>query len=266
VRTDILTQVIQPGRFSSPEQGLTFHIRDRAPSGELLGVVMHDATKGSETKSYLAERALVVKKGDNAYVIMSDGHYVHRPEAGDASKIAAFKKYIIDLDKLQEKESEVLDLKPRERFLGELMWPEETSSSFKSHPGQFRAELHERFASPFYPIAFVLIALATVGQAQSTRQNRVEKIVAGFTLATATRFAGLAANNIVVTNSTLTGLLYAIPIGSALIAAGMMVRLSRPHATFSLGDRLHDLAAPIAARLRALRSSAASAAARRRGS
>ena len=34
VRTDILTQVIQPGHFSSPEDDLTFHIRERTLNGE----------------------------------------------------------------------------------------------------------------------------------------------------------------------------------------------------------------------------------------
>ena len=36
MRTDLLTQVIQPGRFSSPETNLTFHIRERALNGELF--------------------------------------------------------------------------------------------------------------------------------------------------------------------------------------------------------------------------------------
>jgi lipopolysaccharide export system permease protein len=238
VRTDLLTQVIQPGRFSSPEQGMTFHIRDRAPNGELLGVIMHDATKGAQTKTYLAERAVVVKKGDNAYVIMSDGHWIHRSGQGEGSKIAAFKKYIVDLDQFEEKDEEALDLKPRERYFSELVAPEETSKGYKSNPGQFRAELHERFASPIFPIAFVLIALATVGQAQSTRQNRVEKIVAGFLMATASRIAGLAANNLVVLNAAMTPLLYAIPIGAGAFATIMVVRLARPHASISLLDRL----------------------------
>jgi lipopolysaccharide export system permease protein len=43
VRTDLMAQVIQPWRFTSPEQKLTVHIRDRSPSGELLGLFMHDA-------------------------------------------------------------------------------------------------------------------------------------------------------------------------------------------------------------------------------
>ncbi|MBL8845062.1 MAG: LptF/LptG family permease, partial [Hyphomicrobium zavarzinii] len=50
VRTDLLTQVIQPGRFSSPERGLTFHIRERSLDGTLQGLVMHDARNSKEVQ------------------------------------------------------------------------------------------------------------------------------------------------------------------------------------------------------------------------
>ena len=61
VRTDLLTQVIQPGRFSSPEANLMFHIRDRAADGRLIGLVMHDTRDKTQSQSYLAEH------GETAY-------------------------------------------------------------------------------------------------------------------------------------------------------------------------------------------------------
>ena len=42
VRTELISQVLQPGRFNAPEPGLTIHIRDRAADGQLLGLLMHD--------------------------------------------------------------------------------------------------------------------------------------------------------------------------------------------------------------------------------
>jgi lipopolysaccharide export system permease protein len=252
-RTDLLTQVIQPGRFSSPEQGITFHIRERTQSGELVGVMMHDATKGGEHQTYLAERALVVKKDADAYVVMTNGHIVRRRAQGEPSEIIAFQKYAFDLDRFEQKTKDAVDFKPRERFFSELVSPEPESSSFKAHPGQFRAELHERFANPLYPIVFVLVALASIGQAQSTRQNRMEKVAGGFALATAARFTGLAANNLVVLKAGAVGLLYLIPLGSAALALLMIRRLAKPHRTVSVLDRASDLLAPLAARLAALR-------------
>ena len=42
MRTDLLTQVMQPGQFSSPEKGLTFHIKKREFNGDLIGLVVND--------------------------------------------------------------------------------------------------------------------------------------------------------------------------------------------------------------------------------
>ena len=80
MRTDLLTQVIQPGRFSSPEANLTFHIRERALNGELIGLVMHDTRDKTQAQSYLAERGMIVKQDPTAYLVMIDRphHPPHR--------------------------------------------------------------------------------------------------------------------------------------------------------------------------------------------
>ncbi len=174
IRADLLTQVIQPGRFSSPEQGLTFHIRERSTNGELLGLIMHDVRKPKQSLSYLAERGMIVKQDNAAYLVMTAGHIVRQSDPADPAQIIAFDKYAIDLNEFEQKVTEQTDLKPRERYLGELLNPEATSVGFRRNPGQFGAELHERFANPLYPIAFVLIALAAAGQARSTRQGRTQ--------------------------------------------------------------------------------------------
>ena len=80
VRTDLLTQVIQPGRFSSPETNLTFHIRERALNGELLGLIMHDTREPKQHQSYLAERGAIVKQDGGAFLVMSDGHILRRTD------------------------------------------------------------------------------------------------------------------------------------------------------------------------------------------
>ena len=86
--------------------------------------------------------------------------------------------------------------------------------------------MHERFSNPLYPLAFALIALAAVGQAHSTRQNRVQQVAIAFVLAAALRLGGLALNNIVVINEAATPLLYALPL-SAMLGA-LMIMEQRP--------------------------------------
>jgi lipopolysaccharide export system permease protein len=227
VRANILTQVIQPGAFSSPEQGLTFHIRERAPNGELLGLIVHDTRNKELNQSYLAERGLIVERKPSNYLVMSTGHIVRRTDKDEPSQVIAFDKYAVDLDQFEKKiDEDGEDLKPRERYFSELIYPEATSKAFRQGPGKFRAELHERFSNPLYPIAFALIALAAVGQAHSTRQNRVQQVAIAFVVAAALRLGGLAMNNIVVIDAAATPLLYALPL-SAMLASLMLMERAR---------------------------------------
>lgn len=245
MRTDLLTQVIQPGAFNSPESGLTFHIRDRAKNGELLGLIMQDQRKPPASQAFLATRGVIVKQGESAYLVMTDGHIINRDKPKEPAQIIAFDRYAIDLDQFEQKTDDSVDYKPRERYFSELMWPDTKANNYKRLEGHFRAELHERFANPLYPFVFVIIALATVGQAQSTRQNRVAAVVSGLFIAAGVRLGGLALNNIVVISASATPLLYALPLSAIFIALFVIHRAARPKPGPSWSERIGDVVGTI---------------------
>jgi lipopolysaccharide export system permease protein len=249
VRTDLISQVLQPGKFSTPEANLTFHIRDRTYNGELLGLLLHDARDPKQTMSYLAERGQIIKQARSTFLVMSNGHIIRRTGANEPPEILVFDSYAVDLDRFEPKGQRV-ELKPRERYFSELAFPSPGDPEFKRHPGQFRAELHERFASPLYPFAFVLIALAFVGNAQSNRQNRVEALVVAVVVATACRLGGLAAQNLVVLRASTVPLLYLIPAGTCMIAVGLMHLNARPRRGGTLWPRISVVIEDTVARLR----------------
>ncbi len=259
MRTDLLTQVIQPGRFNSPENGLTFHIRERALNGELLGLIMHDTRDPKQAQTYLAENGVIVKQGKQAYLIMTHGHILRRSDPKDPAQIIVFDKYAIDLERLETKATEDNDLRPRERYLADLLNPSPDSPSFKSEPGKFRSEIHERFSNPLYPIAFVLMALAAAGQAQSTRQNRSQRLVYGFALAAACRLAGLALSNLVAVTPKAVPALYGVPIGAGLISLILMATATQPRFSIWLSRRLEPMSEAIAAPFQRLYARAARA-------
>src|SRR5665648_148339 len=125
VRADLISQVIQPGRFSSPERGLTFHIRDRSPSGELLGLLVHDERDPQQVVSYLAERGRIFNNDEGSYLVMFEG-YVHRYNAQDKDKavqIVAFDQNMLDISQFGSKTEGGKELGPRERSLGDLISP-----------------------------------------------------------------------------------------------------------------------------------------------
>jgi lipopolysaccharide export system permease protein len=237
VRTDLINQVIEPGRFASPEPHLTFHIRDRSLKGELYGILLNDTRDPKQTMSYLAERGNIIKQDGHAYLLMRTGHIVRRSDPKEPPQIIVFDTYAVDLSNL-ERASSVPELKPRERFYNELVNPADDDPAFKRNPGHFRAELHERFANPLYPLAFVMLALAFAGQAQSTRTNRTQLLVTGFALAIGCRLGGLALNNLVVLRASAVPLLYGVPLAAMLVASLVMWTRARPQGGPTLKFRI----------------------------
>ncbi|HEY8194391.1 MAG TPA: LPS export ABC transporter permease LptF [Hyphomicrobium sp.] len=227
VRSDLLTQVIQPGRFSSPEAGLMFHIRDRDAEGELLGLVMHDTRDKAQSQSYLAEHGTIVKQDGTAYLVMTNGHIIRRTDADGPPQIIAFDKYVVDLDRFEPQDAGADELKPRERYYSELVNPGPNSKLFQAHPGQFRSELHERFTNPLYPIAFAFLIIAFVGQAQSTRTSRLESLVITFVVAATCRLVGLAVTNAIVRHPGMVVVAYGLPLGCIALSLIMIRRTER---------------------------------------
>jgi lipopolysaccharide export system permease protein len=219
VRSDLIAQVIQPWRFTSPEAKLTVHIRDRAPTGELLGLLMYDARDPKQTATYLAERGRIIKQDGAAYLRMDKGHILRRVDTDPTPQIIAFESYVVDLQQLEQRVDQTQALRPRERYTPELLWPDANDQVYKHSPGSLVSELHDRFASPLYAFAFVMLVLAFMGQAQTTRQNRIQAVIAGFAVAITCRILGIGAANMVVVRPALNALLYAVPIGAGLLAA-----------------------------------------------
>jgi lipopolysaccharide export system permease protein len=140
-------------------------------------------------------------------------------------------------------------LRPRARYTDDLLKPDPNEPVFKMSPGSYASELHERFASPLYAFAFVLLVLAFMGQAQTTRTSRTQAVIFAFAVAVFYRVVGITAANYVVVRPAAVPLLYAAPACAAVSAAIMTQwrlyprrrsRLSR--AFIALAERARDVA------------------------
>jgi lipopolysaccharide export system permease protein len=221
VRADLISQVLQPGRFSSPEKGLTFHIRDRSPNGDLLGLLVHDERDEKQVMSYLAERGRIITNDQGSYLVMLDG-YVHRYNAGEPDKpvqIVVFDQNMLDLSEFSPKDKAGKDLRPRESYFSDLLNPDMTNPVTMRNYGQIRSELHDRLATPLYPLVFAFVAIALLAHARTTRESRWAQILLAFGIAVALRVAGITAGNLVALNPWAVVLVYGIPLGAIIVAA-----------------------------------------------
>ncbi len=221
VRADLISQVLQEGRFSSPETGLTFHIRNRSLNGDLLGLLVHDERDPKQVMSYLAERGRIITNDDGSYLVMFEG-YVQRYNSEDKDKnvqIVAFDQNMLDISEFSPKDNSDKDLRPREKYISDLLSPDMSNPAIKRNYGQIRSELHDRFATPLYPLAFVFVAIALLAHARTTREGRWAQILMAFGIALGLRVAGLTVGNLVVINAWTVALVYAVPLGAILVAA-----------------------------------------------
>ncbi|XSG82402.1 MAG: LPS export ABC transporter permease LptF [Methyloligella sp. ZOD6] len=220
VRTDLISQVLQPGRFSSPATGLTFHIRDRDQAGDMLGLLVHDERDPSTTMSYLAERGQILKHNGDAYLVMFDGQ-VHRSNPEEANKgvqIVNFDQYMLNISTFSPGGGDDRILKPKEMSLWQLLNPD-LDQKIKGGIGKIRSELHERLSAPLYPLLFTFLAVCVLGHARTTRQGRWGPIMTVVGTAVALRILGITMMNLVALNPWAVVPLYAIPMAAILVAA-----------------------------------------------
>jgi lipopolysaccharide export system permease protein len=197
VRADLVTNIVQPGRFNGFERGLTFHVRERLPNGQLLGVFVDDRRSKTERATFLAEQGTIVKDERGTFLILETGSVQRlevtaqqnnkknqknlglkeqkkpEPEKQRDPTIVKYERYALDLAQASNGQSTQRN-SARDRYIWELIAndPEKT----KLQAGQVRAELHDRIFAPLYPIVFTIITFAYLGAPRTTRQGRAMSV------------------------------------------------------------------------------------------
>jgi len=171
VRTDILTNIVQPGHFTTVGGNLTFHIADRRPDGLLIGIFLDDRRDPHEHATYLAERGEIVKNDTGSFLILEAGSIQRLQADQNDPRIVTFDRYAFDLSKFTSVPQNIT-YNVREKYIWDLIWPKPGDAQYLAQPAQYWSELSDRLATPLYPIVFVILAYAFLGAAQTTRQSR----------------------------------------------------------------------------------------------
>jgi len=218
VRTDLVTNIVQPGRFLTIEGGLTFHIRERLPNGELSGILIDDRRNPDMRSTFLAEQGSIVKKDGGTFLLLENGSIQRLEKGRFEPRIVLFDRYAFDLSRFtNDAPAQLAHLPARERYLWQLFAPDPDDPLVKAQPGHFRADLHDRLLAPLYPLAFVVIAFAAIGGPRTTRQSRAFAVTLAIGGVAMLRLIGFAC--IVLSIQTPAALL--VLYGSVILACGL---------------------------------------------
>jgi len=230
ITADVLTNVLQPGRFAQLDQNLTIRIRERQPGGRLVGIFVDDRRDPKERITIIADYGTVLNNERGSFLVLKDGN-LERFEAGKHDPaLVAFESYAFDMSKFSNQGRDVT-LGIHELYLWELVSPSPTDPVFRQMAGQFRAEMHDRFIAPLYPFAFAALTFAFLGAPRTTRQSRNFSVASAILSVLALRMAGYACS-VTAAKSTVAPiiqyLLLSLAIGASLFVIVRSVVLEPP--------------------------------------
>src|SRR6267378_2109994 len=200
ITADVLANILQPGRFAQLDQNLTIRIRERQPGGVRVSII--------------ADHGTILKNEGGSFLILEDGN-LERFETGKRDPaMVAFGRYAFDMSKFSNQGRDIT-LGIRERYLWELLSPPSEDPVYKQLPGQFRAELHDRFLAPIYPFAFAALTFAFLGAPRTTRQSRNFSITGSILAVFGVRMAGFACS-VMAVKSPLAPLVQYLMLATAI--------------------------------------------------
>ncbi len=246
IRADFVANVVKEGQFVALDSGVTFHYRER--QGEaLLGIFMQDRRDPNQPAVYIAERGQTAEVDGNSFLMLEKGTIQRESRNQNSSSIISFERYALNLSALSGDadgagggDGDKVIYKPRERTTWALLRQDPDELYYKLQEGRFRAELHNRLSAPLYPIAFMLVAFAILGEARTTRQGRAAAIQLAILLVGAIRIGAYAAWTASVRSSLAVALLYILPIVTIIVSALAIAYGARTRAFI---DQLTDMLA-----------------------
>jgi lipopolysaccharide export system permease protein len=224
IRADLVATIIQPGRFTTIERGLTFHIRERRVNGELKGIFIDDRRDPKERSTFVAERGDILENARGSFLVLDKGSVQRiEPDQRDPT-LVVFERYAFDLSRFTSAAVESRSVSARERYVWNLLSPDPKDPMFIAQPGMFRAEFHDRIAAPLYPLAFAIVIYAFLGMPATTRQGRGIALALAIVTAAGLRFVGFGSAILAAHTPIAIAILYGSVI--AAIALGL-VAISR---------------------------------------
>jgi len=232
VRTDLATQLVQPGEFVSPARNLTLYAREISPSGELLDIIIHDARDAEDVITHTAKTGEIQRTPAGAALLLRNGA-VQQTLVDGSLDVIEFKDYRLDLSDAFAFDTR-LRLKPSDLYLHELLRPDPRTFVYGTQKQEFAAEGHSRLAAPLYNVALVMIALCFMIRGEHLRMGYGRRIIACAAIGFFVRILGFVAASSAEASLSLNIFQYAIP-GLTFLICG--VYLSRRRKVYARGSR-----------------------------
>lgn len=161
---NVTTQLLRPGTFQYPVDGVTLFIRDIAADGRLLGLFIEDARNPRDQATYTSREAMLVNAETGPSLVLLQGLAQNLRMTGDQRRLSVtrFQELSYDLgDVFRPDSSKGRDL--RDYGTLQLLNPDAALlQATGATPDAARREAHERIAQPLLSPIAAMIGFATL--------------------------------------------------------------------------------------------------------
>lgn len=229
IRNSYTQVLLREGTFNDIGNGVTVYVRERSPSGELIGIFIHDRRDNGEPVTMMAERGALVPTPEGPRVIMINGNrQLVKKERKDLS-ILYFDRYTLDLASRSESAA-ARWREPRERYLNELFVSRPSGPNAVDDQRfrlKLRAEGHQRLISPWLAPTFVLIALSALLTGNFSRRGQGRRIAVASVAMLLVQSASISLHSLAGTTAAVVPLMYALPFSVMAICLWLLLRQRR---------------------------------------
>jgi lipopolysaccharide export system permease protein len=198
-------------------------------NGEIRNILVHNSREKDRPVTYIAEKGILAQTPAGTRLIMLDGTIEVGGKDGAQLQVLHFESYTLSLDQFNVAARSSLR-KINERYLGELLWPQEQGLTPRIR-NQFFAEAHNRLSQPLNCLAFALIALAAVTRGRRQRGSIALRLTMASLAAAALPIASYGIMGLAQRHPPLVAAFYLLPLvgmaGAVLVLTGAAARLFR---------------------------------------
>lgn len=222
IEANVTARFLREGAFLHPTPGVTFYIREIAPSQELLDVFLSDARDPERRVIYSALRAVLLRSESGPKLVMFDGVAQTLERTTERLTLTRFEDLTYDLGAF------LVRPPVKGRAVEELPTPEllAASAQLAAELGATRAimlhEAHSRIANPLLGLAGALIGFSTLLIGAFSRFGLWRQVLAATLIIVFVQLVDNTAASIAVGNERAWPLTYLAPVLGVAGSLGML--------------------------------------------
>ncbi len=225
LRNSLPTMLLQEGVFNNVMEGITVYIRKKETTGELSGIVIHDARLIEKPITMMAERGVISSGEKGPRVIMINGNRQQVNSQDGRLSLLYFDKYTFDIGK-KTRDPITRWREPRERYLPNLINPNPNVKQDMQWYNKLITEGHHRLSMPLLPLAFTFVGLALLLSGSFNRRGQFWRIFLAIGIIILLETSHLGLKNLGEKAINLVFLMYLVPMTAILISTYFLSNLT----------------------------------------